>query len=160
MNNKFRIYLTSGDAITGGSTPHNCIFNIGSIYDNAPAMEKYGEHPYCFIKVSYFAIEKLITDTRTLLINLDCPQPNSIQSRALDPGYDRNFISSNIIGIVPTQDTSATYCNSNYDNTYTCISNIFKGNINITIQNTEYSSYTLTSSEKWDMLIDVYFEEN
>jgi hypothetical protein len=159
MNNKFRIYLTSNNAITGHTTPNNCIFNIGSIYDNAPSMERYAEHPYCFVKVSYFAIEKVITDKRTLLINLDCPQPNTIESRGLDAGYDRNFISSNIIGVVPTQDTSATYCNNTYDNTYTCISNIFKGNINIVIKDQNSETYTLTSSESWDMLLDVYFEE-
>lgn len=161
MPDKFRIYLNSENAINGSSTPANCSFNIGSVYENAPALERYAEMPYCYVKVSYFSILKDFSSnaTSTLLVKINCPQPNSIESKTLGAGYNKNITSSNILGLIPTGKTASTYSNSQYDNTYVCVSNIFKGDINITLCDQASDIITLTSSEDWEMLLEIYFED-
>jgi hypothetical protein len=168
MPDKFRIYLNSENAIDGSSSPADCSFNIGSVYENAPALQRYAEMPYCYVKVSYFSILKTPAsfssdNISTLLVKINCPQPNSIESKTLGAGYNKNITTSNILGVIPTGNTNSSYSNDQYDNSYTCISNIFKGDINITLcdqASDRLPSSKITSSNDWEMLLEIYFEDD
>ena len=58
---KFSVYLDSGDALSGSTTPYRTVFNLGSVYNFAPQAEKYANEPYCYVKVSNFSIKYTAT---------------------------------------------------------------------------------------------------
>ena len=50
------VYNSATPPVIQTSTPHNLDFNFSSVYDNAPALQRYADAPYCDIKVKYFQI--------------------------------------------------------------------------------------------------------
>ncbi len=107
MMEYYEIYLNSGNAVSGSTTPHSCRFNLGSVNNFIPNAYIFQNSNYCFVKVKYFSVEETASTfntagTGTLLIELNGALPNSVRSNAISTANPNNMKQSNIIGIVPT----------------------------------------------------------
>ena len=165
FTNEFSIYLNSAQALNGATTPKNCIFSIGSVLNQAPNIQNFQDCAYCKLTIKYFSVLQTATQftadgVSTLLIKLaSAQQPNSIESVSVAGGQNSNFITSNIIGVVPTGNSGSTYSNADYDNSSFVISNPFSGDfaIQITDESGVAATPTITSTEPWEAIINVQF---
>ena len=86
FTNEFSIYLNSAQALTGATTPKNCIFSIGSVLNQAPNIQNFQNCAYCKITLKYFSVfqtaaQFTIDGATTLLIKLaTAQQPNGLES--------------------------------------------------------------------------------
>ena len=165
FTNEFSIYLNSAQALNGATTPKNCIFSIGSVLNQAPNIQNFQDCAYCKLTIKYFSVLQTAAQftadgVSTLLIKLaSAQQPNSIESVSVAGGQNSNFITSNIIGVVPTGNTGSTYSNADYDNSSFVISNPFSGdfNIQITDESGVAATPTITATEPWEMIVNIEF---
>ena len=165
FTNEFSIYLNSAQALTGATTPKNCIFSIGSVLQQAPNIQNFQDCAYCKLTIKYFSVlqtaAQFTTDgVSTLLIKLaTAQQPNSLESISVVGGQNSNFITSNIIGVVPTGNSGSTYSNADYDNSSFVISNPFSGDFHIIITDESgvAATPTIGATEPWEMIVNVEF---
>ena len=136
------------------------VFNIGSVYDLAPALQRFADAPYAFIKVNYFSSSKRDYATGTanspnsytsLLLHLNTNLPNSIQSRNLAQGY-HNVMTSDVIGIVPLNlpapgSNQVAVLSDSFSNSMVKCSNPFKGNVRIQLTYDNGDTVVQTGSE-------------
>lgn len=163
--NIFNIILRSSNS-ADSATPANCNYNLGSVLQNAPNLINFQNQSYCKIKVRYFSIKAVhgggnpLNGTGTIEIRLNTPNPNTLESAASTEQYQ--MISSSIIGVVPTEDTSYTHGNSSYDNEYFYCANPFQGSINIALHDGEDGSLItgLTGTHPYTLLLEVCFDDN
>ena len=172
MKNIFYIYLNSADADFGSTTPYETTYSLGSVYNNAPALQHFQDAPYCSIKVCNFAIKYNeqnfnSDDASFVLIRINTSLPNSIDN-IQSGGFNTSFGQSQIIGIVPTQASSSgntyttyTYSDTSYDNSPVITSNIFKGNLTIELTKQDGSRLTnLSGSNPYSLLLQVEYQED
>jgi hypothetical protein len=165
FTNEFSVYLNSAQALTGPTTPKNCIFSIGSVLNQAPNIQNFQNCAYCKITLKYFSVFQTATQFKadgvtTLLIKLaTAQQPNSIESVSVAGGQNSNFITSNIIGVVPTGNSDATYSNGDYDNSPFVISNPFSGDLHIIItdESGDADTPTITATDPWEAILHIEF---
>ena len=165
FTNEFSIYLNSAQALTGATTPKNCIFSIGSVLNQAPNIQNFQNCAYCKITLRYFSVfqtaaQFTIDGATTLLIKLaTAQQPNGLESVSVAGGQNSNFNTSNIIGVVPTGNTGSTYSNADYDNSSFVISNPFNGDFHIilTDESGVEATPTIGATEPWEAVITVEF---
>ncbi len=162
MLEKFSIYLDSTKADSGATTPHQCTFNVGDIYNFAPNAQKYAERDYCYVKVSNFSIKYTASQANTdgvsnVLVTLNTALPNSATNTETGNG---TLAQSGIIATVPTGASDYSYSNVDYDNDMIKSSNILKGQLVVTLldQLVGDISADIGSSNPWQLLLCVYYE--
>ena len=162
---KFSVYLDSGDALSGSTTPYQTVFNLGSVYNFAPQAEKYANEPYCYVKVSNFSIKYTAAQANTdnvsnILVSINSTLPNSASTVINSDGVALN--QTGIIASIPTGASNYLYSNDEYDNEMIKCANIFKGNLQIELldQNGALMSSELSSSNPFCIMLCVYFENN
>mgnify|MGYP003647826745 FL=1 len=165
--NKFEIYLQSVDSLNGITTPYNTNFNMRSVRDANPSIHNSLNKNHCKVKIDFFSIKKTNASFKTdgishLVIKINTPLINSVESNTITAGDNNNIIQSRILGIINLHNDDYTYNNESRDNEYVCSSNIFNGDINI--QLCDEDGDLLTSSEiaganTWKMLLCVYFDD-
>ena len=160
----YEVFLNSADAMSGASTPHSCVFNLGNVNDFVPNAHIYQHSNHCFVKVKYFSVEETKTNfntasTSTILIEMSGALPNSVRSSNISTANSKNMLQSNIIGIVPTSIDKNTYSSNTYDNDFVKCNNILNGNITINLKDQDQASLTLTASKAWVMLLCIAFEK-
>ena len=164
MKNKFQIYINSADNLDSSTYINNLNFDIGSCWEAMPLLEQHANTTYCYVRVAYFSIKYTSTEwkadgTSTILIKINTPQPSGAETKSVSSG-NKNVISSNIIGVIPTGNTNNSYSDSNFENSWVCCSNIFKGSINIKLHRQDGSSITaISSSNPYEMVLEVMFED-
>jgi len=159
---KFSLYLSSANANSGSTTPHQCSFNVGDIYNFAPNMEKYADRDYCFVKVSNFSIKYSASTANTdgisnLLVSLNTALPNSATNIESGNG---TLSQTGIIATIPTGASNYSYSNVDYDNEMIKSSNILKGQLLITLLDQDGSDISgdLGSTNDWCMNLCVYYD--
>jgi hypothetical protein len=160
----FEVFLNSADAMSGASTPHSCVFNLGSVNDFIPNAYMYQNANYCYIKVKYFTVEETATafntaNISTILVEMSGALPNSVRSNSITSANNSNMLQSNIIGIVPTSVSDSTYSSNTFDNDFVKCNNIFNGNITINLKDQDNGFLSLTGSKAWVMLLCVAFDK-
>ena len=161
----FELYLNSTNAMSGASTPHSCVFNIGSINDFVPNAYIYQNAHCCYVKVKYFSVEETTANFKTanigtILIEMNGALPNSVKSNNISTSNSSNMVQSNIIGIIPTSSSDNVYSTVAYDNSYIKSNNILNGNIQINLKDQDGDFITLTGSKPYVMMLCVAFEKN
>lgn len=148
------------------STPYDLQFNFGSVYDTIPAIQRYADAPYCYIKVKYFQIKETpaqftTNGIYTLKVELNSSLPQTIQSyrtAITNQPINIGLQSSRVISVIPTGSVSATYGDSTYDNEYVKCPNIFRGMTNIQLKKQDNSLAThLDKTNPYFMVISVGF---
>lgn len=172
----FDIILKSKDAIGNtfntatppvitGSTTQDLNFNLGSVYDTAPALQRYADSPYCEVKVKYFQIKAsesffATANAITIQVKLNVGLPQSLESKRLLPGNQDNLIPSQTIGVVPTSQTTSTYSSITYENQYVKSPNIFRGTVNVRLENQDDALITTLSKDTpYFMILCVKFRK-
>ena len=167
-HNKFQVYLSSANAITGSTTPHRCSFDLSSIWDNfAPQSQKYANNAYCYAKVSYFSVKKAYSADAAISsfhIDINKPFPNNISSQTLSATNSKNFKTSNKLAILSTGAVVGNFTyggnpNQSFESEYVCVGNIFNGMTEFYIYDNRGESITLTGDNTWEMMLQVYFED-
>ena len=159
-------YNTATPPVITASTPYNLDFNLGSVYDTAPALQRYADSPYCDVKVKYFVIDETASnfDTQnilTLQIKLNIGLPQTLETKRIADGNQMNCITSQTIGVVPTGVTTATYGDSTYDNEFVKSSNIFKGIVNVSLYDQDdIECVSLDKAHPYFMVLCVRFHKN
>jgi hypothetical protein len=159
-------YNTATPPVITASTPYNLDFNLGSVYDTAPALQRYADAPYCDVKVKYFAIDETSTafdsaNTLTIQVKLNIGLPQTLETKRIADGNQMNCITSQTIGVVPTGISSVTYGDSTYDNEFVKSSNIFKGIVNITLTDQDDTRLVgLDKDNPYFMVLCVRFHKN
>lgn len=161
----FEVFINSANAVDGSTTPHTARYNLGSVYDYAPALQRYADAPYCFVKVKYFSVVETTAnfataDVGTILVKIDTALPNSSMTNTISTSNPKNMIQSNIIGVVPTSSTKNTYSSTTYDNDFVKCPNIFKGDITINLTDSDGTAISLTGSKPYHMLLCVAYKDN
>ena len=159
-------------------------FNIGSVYDLAPSLQRFADAPYAFIKLNYFSSSKKDYATGTvltpfiytsLLVHINTNLPNSIQSRTLTQGY-HNVQTSDVIGIVPLNlpapgSNQVAVLSDSFSNSMVKCSNPFKGNVRIQLTYDDGSTVVQSGTESvsginveqpkpWLMSLSVVFPDD
>ena len=183
IQNYYYLYINSDDNADANVNCKNINFNLSSILQSAPNRQFIEDQAYCYVKLSYFAMDLSpdnanIGTTTTIQIRLGGTIfPNTFETTPLtqgDPatgkkGNHHNLVSSNILGIIPTKKidsnhyyTDFVYGNSDYDNTYVVMGNPFKGQLNIqlTDQDGTILADTLTNNKSYNMKLEIYFPED
>jgi len=150
-------------SFSGNDRTDICRFDIGSVLSQAPNVEELENASSCLIKLKYLSIERtsaqFTTDgTSTIQIRMINQYPNNIESRPVAVGY-KNVVSSNIIGIIATGNTSYTYSDlSTNPNDYVAIANPFKNQIEIrlTDQDGDLLGTGATRNKDWNMCLTIY----
>ena len=162
MLEKFNIYLSSANASTGSTTPYECSFNVGDIYNFAPNIDKFADRDYCYVKVSNFSIKYSAStantdDVSNILVTLNTALPNSATNTLSGNG---TLGQSNIIASIPTGATNYSYSNVDYDNEMVKSSNILKGQLLVTLldQNASTLSGDIDNTNPWSMTLCVYYD--
>lgn len=167
-HNQFQVLLNSADAVIGSTTPYRCSFDLGSVWDNfAPQSQKYAHNAYCYVKVSYFSIEKQYnnaTNIGSIYIDINKPFPNNISSQGLTATINKNFKTSNTLAVfsINANNDNFTYLgnpNQSFDFDYVCVGNIFTGMTEFRLYDTNGNDLVLTGDNDWVMMLQVYFEE-
>jgi len=159
------VYNTATPPVIQTSTPHNLDFNFSSVYDNAPALQRYADAPYCDIKVKYFQIDETTTNfdtanTLTIQVKVNVALPNSSESKRITDGNSNNIITTRTIGYIPTGVSSTTYSDSQFDNQFVKVSNPFKGVVNIQLHNQDDAILNLDADNPYFMVLCVRFHKN
>ena len=173
----FDIILKSKDALGNtynnavppvitASTPSNLDFNLGSVYDTAPALQRYADSPYCDVKVKYFQIDETkanfdTSNSITIQVKLNIGLPQTLESKRLTATNQNNVNTSRTIGVISTGLTTATYGDTTYDNEFVKSSNIFKGIVNIQLTNQDDVLLSdLDKDTPYFMVLCVRFHKN
>lgn len=123
----FYVHIKSSDAIVNDSDKQ-FMYQLGTVYDNCPQLQRFGDAGYAFVRVNYFATDQdWINTNHTVCIHMSNTMPNSLESRSLANGAYRNFASTNIIGYVPTNETNMKYADNSFENHLVKCSNPFSG---------------------------------
>ena len=139
-----------------------CSFNIRSVLDQTPNAQKLENETECLMKISYFNIERTAAQFTTALVNVlqirsNVVLPNTIESQTEGVGLS-NMGSSNILGIIPTGDTTFTYSDlQNNPNEFKSSANIFKGQLEITLTDQNGTQLNILNHKDWYMIICIYF---
>lgn len=164
MMEKFNIYLVSAEAESGSTTPHQCSFNVGNIYNFAPDIQKYADHDCCYVKVSNFSIKYTAAAANTdgvsnILVSLNTALPNSGTNTSAGNG---SLSQTGIIASIPTGAADYSYSNVDYDNEMIKSSNILKGQLLVTLldQDGTTLSSDIGSGNPWCMSLCVYFDKD
>jgi|TARA_R110000822_G_scaffold37042_4_gene103955 hypothetical protein len=183
IQNYYYLYINSDDNADANVNCKNINFNLSSILQSAPNKQFIEDQAYCYVKLSYFAIDlapdaTAIGTTTTIQIRLGGTIfPNTFETTPLTAGNPatgkkgnhHNLVSSNILGVIPTGREDATdfnslylYSNQYYDNTYVVMGNPFKGQLNIqlTDQDGTILADTLTNNKSYNMKLEIYFPED
>jgi len=163
--NMFNILLRSANS-ENANTPQSCNFNLGSVLQNAPNLINFQNQSYCKIKVRHFTINATsaanqpLEDIGAVEIRINTPNPNTLQTAASSDSYQ--IVSSSLIGIVATGDTSFTRTNDYYDNDYFCSGNPFQGAINISLHDASSGAVIagLTQAHPYSLLLEVSYDNN
>ena len=160
---EFELIINSKDNLDGTSAYPTARYNFGSVYDNAPSLQRYADAPYCYIKMSYFSVKETATAFQSggigsLLIRLQGALPNQMETITLAQGQNSNLTQGNIIGVMPTGASGFCYSANSYNGEYVKCPNIFSGIRAITITNQDGALYALDSSEHYFMVLKVAFE--
>ena len=142
---EFELIINSKDNLDGTSAYPTARYNFGSVYDNAPSLQRYADAPYCYIKMSYFSVKETAVAFQ-------------METITLASGYNNNLTQGNIIGVMPTGASGFTYSTNNYNNEYVKCPNIFSGIRTILITNQDGVAYALDSTEHYFMILKVAFE--
>ena len=159
-------YNTATPPVITASTPHNLDFNLGSVYDTAPALQRYADSPYCDVKVKYFSIDETKANFNTnacitIQVKLNIGLPQALETKRIEGLNQMNCITSQTIGVLPTGLDSATYGDSTYDNEFVKSSNIFKGIVNIKLDDQDDEPLDfLNKSMPYFMVLCVRFRKN
>ena len=157
----FQVYLNSADALNGtDTTPHDMTFNLGSVYDTSPQLQRFADAPYCYVKVDYASIKDTLSGKGTVLIKMIKNLPNSLESASLSASNNLNLKSSNIIGVLPSGDSAFKSTTTSMDNTYVKCSNVFNGLTQIQLTDENGSALSLSDSKPAQILLCVYFEDD
>ena len=167
--NLFQVYLNSEDALrkTGNGTV--CSYNLQSVLDQAPSAQDFSKETVCMIKVLYFTISQVAATATngwtaqgvsTVQIRMTNAYPNNIETYPLEGQGTRPIITSNIIGVVPVGNTTYTYSNEYYDNSWVSCANPLRGETTITL--TDQDAVPITGAlnevgDNWNMLIQIYY---
>lgn len=183
IQNYYYLYINSDDNADANVNCKNINFNLSSILQSAPNKQFIEDQAYCYVKLSYFAMDLSpdnanIGTTTTIQIRLGGTIfPNTFETTPLTAGNPatgkkgnhHNLVSSNILGVIPTGREDATdfnslylYSNQYYDNTYVVMGNPFKGQLNIqlTDQDGTILADTLTNNKSYNMKLEIYFPED
>jgi len=160
---EFEIIVNSKDNLDGTSAYPNARYNFGSVYDNAPSLQRYADAPYCYIKMSYFSVKESASAFQTagigsLLIRLQGALPNQMETITIADGYNKNLTQGNIIGVMPTGASGFCYSANSYNGEYVKCPNIFSGIRTISITNQDGGAYALDNTEHYFMVLKVAFE--
>jgi len=154
-----------GRAFTLTDTDNSkCSFNLGSVLDQTPNAQNFQNETDCLIKVKYFSVEQTAAEfttavIQTVQIRSNILLPNTIESQFQTAGIP-NMGSSNILGVIPVGNTTYTYSDlQNNPNDWKCSSNPFRGQIEITITDSNGTPLTLLQSKNWYMVLCVYFSK-
>ena len=152
-----------GRAFTLTNTDNsNCSFNLGSVLDQTPNAQNFQNETDCLIKVKYFSIERTATEFKdaliqTVQIRSNITLPNTIESQFQTTGIP-NMGSSNILGVIPVGNTTYTYSDlQNNPNDWKCSSNPFRGQVEITITDSNGTQLNILNHKNWYMVLCVYF---
>ena len=161
MKEVFNLYLNSKQSLEGASvSTESLTFDLGSAHQNMPLLNQYADLAYCYVKLSYMAIghnANNLSSFSTMLVEMNSPQPCGATTKTAGGG----LVSSNIIGLMPLA-TGNTHFFSNrdtYENEFVKVANIFKGVVNIQLKNEEGTLLSLFSSNNYEMLLRVYFDD-
>jgi len=161
MKEVFSLYLNSTQSIEGASvSTESLTFDLGSAHQNMPLLNQYADLAYCYVKLSYMAIghnANNLSSFSTMLIEMNSPQPCGARTNASGSG----LVSSNIIGLMPLATSSAHFFTNRdtFENEYVKVANIFKGLVNIQLKKEDGTLLSLFSSNNYEMLLRVYFDE-
>jgi hypothetical protein len=159
-------YNTATPPVIQTSTPYNLDFNLGSVYDTAPALQRYADSPYCDVKVKYFQINETkenfaTSNTITIQVKLNIGLPQTLEGYRITGSNQNNVNTSRTIGVVATGLTSATYGDTTYDNEFVKSSNVFKGIVNIQLTNQDDALLDyLDKGDPYFMVLCVRFHKN
>ena len=152
-----------GRAFTLTNTDNSkCSFNLGSVLDQTPNAQNFQNETDCLIKVKYFSIERTATEFKdaliqTVQIRSNVILPNTIESQFQTTGIP-NMGSSNILGVIPVGNTTYTYSDlQNNPNDWKCSSNPFRGQVEITITDSNGTQLNILNHKNWYMVLCVYF---
>ena len=164
MKDTFNMFINSKQSQEGNSVATGSLhFDFGSAYQQMPLLQSYVDLAYCYIRVKSFVISSptsavVSTQASTLLICANLSQPCGAKTQTIGG----NMISSDIIGIVPTNQGNHLYSPSfgYYENDWVKVQNPFKGIVNIQIKDETGEPLTLASTNPYEMLIQMYFDES
>jgi len=152
-----------GRAFTLTNTDNSkCSFNLGSVLDQTPNAQNFQNETDCLMKISYFNIERTAAQFTTALVNVlqirsNVVLPNTIESQTEGVGLS-NMGSSNILGVIPVGNTTYTYSDlQNNPNDWKCSSNPFRGQVEITITDSNGTQLNILNHKNWYMVLCVYF---
>ena len=152
-----------GRAFTLTNTDNSkCSFNLGSVLDQTPNAQNFQNETDCLIKVKYFSIERTAAEfttavIQTVQIRSNVILPNTIESQFQTTGIP-NMGSSNILGVIPVGNTTYTYSDlQNNPNDWKCSSNPFRGQVEITITDSNGTQLNILNHKNWYMVLCVYF---
>jgi len=167
-HNQFQVYLHSNDAVLGKTTPYRCSFDLSSVWDNfAPQSQQYSNNAYCYVKVSNFNVKLRYNNSTTISsihIDINKPFPNNISSQTLSTTINKNFKTSNKLVVLSTNANNDNFTyggnpNQSLDSGYVCVGNIFTGMTEFYLYDNEGVDLVLTGDTPWEMMLQVYFEE-
>ena len=152
-----------GRAFTLTNTDNSkCSFNLGSVLDQTPNAQNFQNETDCLIKVKYFSIERTAAEfttavIQTVQIRSNITLPNTIESQFQTTGIP-NMGSSNILGVIPVGNNTYTYSDlQNNPNDWKCSSNPFRGQVEITITDSNGTQLNILNHKNWYMVLCVYF---
>lgn len=162
MKDTFNMFINSKQSQEGASANTGSLhFDFGSAYQQMPLLQPYVDLAYCYIRVKSFVINStpaVSTQASTLLITANLGQPCGAKTQT----SGGNLITSDIIGIAPTNQGGHLYSPSfgYYENDWVKVQNPFKGIVNIQIKDETGEPLTLASTNFYEMLIQMYFDES
>lgn len=165
IQNYYYLLINSDDNDTTNTNCKNLNFNLGDILSSAPNTQQIQDAPYCYVKLKYFVLNEdpiNYTTTNTIQIRVNKPFPNSFETK-------KNGIqTTNILGVVPTRVINGshyyveqTYSNTQYDNNYVVMGNIFNGSLNIQLTDEDgvLLADTHTNNKSYLMYLEIYFPD-
>lgn len=139
-------------------------FNVGSVYDNAPELQRYADAPYAYIKLDYFNSNKTdyASTAHTVCCSINNNFPSSLQSVALGSGYNSNLKSSQVFGLIPLNqnNNNKSILKESYVNSLVRIANPFRGDITIKFTLNGLSTPVSMVDTNWLLQLCVYFADD
>lgn len=163
MKEIFNLFLNSTQSLQGSTAPTgNLSYDFGSVVGNMPLMDKYYTKSYCYIKVKTFCIHNnspsVSTQANIIQITANLSQPCGATTTNSGAG----LITSNIIGLIPTNAGNQLYNPSfgYYQNDWVKVSNPFKGIVNIIMKDEHGVNLAFAAANKYQLLLNIYFDES
>lgn len=173
IQNYYYLYINSDDNATGATNCKNINFNLDSVLMSAPNRQYIENQAYCYVKLCYFGMDisgASITTETTIQVRVGGVNfPNTFETKALSATNNYNLENSNILGVIPSKKINTNhyyidylYANSDYDNGYVVMGNIFKGQLNIRLTDQDGSLLVdgLTNNKSYNMKLEIYFPED